>query len=73
MRLAVDNGVSLFDATEQADFEDWKDVSMYVSNQRANASFVCRETEQAFFDQWHSAAGRSNRLAPVGLPITGPT
>ncbi len=51
MRDAVENGVSLLDAVEQTDFEDWKDVPLYESNQRANASFVYREMEQAFFNE----------------------
>ena len=51
MREAVENGVSLLDATDQSDFEDWKDVPLYESNQRANAGFVYREMEQAFFDE----------------------
>ncbi|MFZ0468858.1 MAG: MBL fold metallo-hydrolase [Thiogranum sp.] len=49
MRRAVDNGVSLLDATEQVDFDDWKDARLYESNQRANANFVYREMEQAYF------------------------
>jgi glyoxylase-like metal-dependent hydrolase (beta-lactamase superfamily II) len=51
MREAVDNGVSLLDATEHTDFEDWKDVPLYESNQRANAAFVYREMEQAYFNE----------------------
>jgi len=51
MRRAVDNGVSLLDATEQVEFEDWKDARLYESNQRANAGFVYREMEQEYFAQ----------------------
>lgn len=51
MRRAVDNGVSLLDATEQVDFDDWKDARLYESNQRANANFVYREMEQAYFGE----------------------
>jgi len=51
MRAAVENGVSLLDATEQTEFEDWKDTRLYESNQRANTGFVYREMEAAFFDE----------------------
>jgi glyoxylase-like metal-dependent hydrolase (beta-lactamase superfamily II) len=51
MRDAVENGVSLLDATQQTDFDDWKDTRLYEENQRANASFVYREMEQAFFNE----------------------
>jgi glyoxylase-like metal-dependent hydrolase (beta-lactamase superfamily II) len=51
MREAVENGVSLLDATQQTDFEDWKDTRLYEANQRANAGFVYREMEQAFFNE----------------------
>jgi glyoxylase-like metal-dependent hydrolase (beta-lactamase superfamily II) len=51
MRRAVEEGVSLLDAVEQTDFEDWKDVPLYESNQRANANFVYREMEQSFFNE----------------------
>ena len=51
MRRAVDNGVSLLDATEQVDFDDWKHARLYESNQRANANFVYREMEQAYFGE----------------------
>jgi len=51
MREAVGNGVSLLDATEHTDFEDWKAVPLYESNQRANAAFVYREMEQAYFNE----------------------
>jgi hypothetical protein len=51
MRRAVDDGVSLLDATQQVEFEDWKDTRLYESNQRANAGFVYREMEQEYFAQ----------------------
>jgi len=51
MRGAVENGVSLLDATENTDFEDWKAVPLYESNQRANAAFVYREMEEAYFNE----------------------
>ena len=37
--------------TEQVDFDDWKDARLYESNQRANANFVYREMEQAYFGE----------------------
>jgi glyoxylase-like metal-dependent hydrolase (beta-lactamase superfamily II) len=51
MRDAVENGVTLLDATQQTDFDDWKDTRLYEENQRANAGFVYREMEQAFFNE----------------------
>jgi len=51
MREAVENGVSLLDSTEHTDFDDWKAVPLYESNQRANAAFVYREMEQAYFNE----------------------
>jgi hypothetical protein len=51
MREAVENGVPLLDATQQTDFEDWKDTRLYEENQRANAAFVYREMEQAYFNE----------------------
>lgn len=51
MQDAVENGVSLLDATQQSDFDDWKDTRLYEENQRANAGFVYREMEQAFFNE----------------------
>ena len=51
MLEAVENGVSLLDAVEQTDFEDWQDVPLYESNQRANAGFVYLEMERAFFNE----------------------
>jgi hypothetical protein len=51
MRAAVETGVSLLDATQQTDFEDWRETRLYESNQRANAGFVYREMEQAFFNE----------------------
>lgn len=51
MRAAVENGVPLLDATEQTEFEDWRDTRLYESNQRANAGFVYREMEQVFFSE----------------------
>mgnify|MGYP001144187230 CR=1 FL=1 len=49
MANAVDEGMGLQEAVDKAEFEDWKDVRLYDVNQRANANFVYREMEQAFF------------------------
>jgi hypothetical protein len=51
MREAVADGVSLLDATQQTEFDDWKDTRLYEANQRANAGFVYREMEEAFFSE----------------------
>jgi glyoxylase-like metal-dependent hydrolase (beta-lactamase superfamily II) len=51
MREAVADGVSLLDATQQTDFDDWQDTRLYEANQRANAGFVYREMEEAFFNE----------------------
>ena len=51
MREAVENGVSLLDAVQQTEFDDWKEVRLYETNQRANAGFVYREMEQEFFSE----------------------
>jgi glyoxylase-like metal-dependent hydrolase (beta-lactamase superfamily II) len=51
MREAVESGVTLMEAVDQADFSDWRDTRLYESNQRANANFVYREMEQQFFAQ----------------------
>ncbi|MGD8784408.1 MAG: MBL fold metallo-hydrolase [Thioalkalispiraceae bacterium] len=50
MREAVENGVPMLDAVENVQFKDWQDTRLYESNQRANANFVYREMEKAFFE-----------------------
>jgi glyoxylase-like metal-dependent hydrolase (beta-lactamase superfamily II) len=50
MRQAVDDGTSMLDAVQSVEFEDWKEVPLYEMNQRANANFVYREMEKAYFD-----------------------
>lgn len=50
MHRAVEEGVGMLDAVQNVEFKDWKDVPLYEENQRANANFVYREMEQAFFD-----------------------
>jgi glyoxylase-like metal-dependent hydrolase (beta-lactamase superfamily II) len=50
MQQAVDSGISMLDAVQGVEFEDWQDAPLYEMNQRANANFVYREMEQAYFD-----------------------
>lgn len=50
MQQAVDEGTSMLDAVQGVEFEDWQDVPLYEMNQRANANFVYREMEKAYFD-----------------------
>jgi glyoxylase-like metal-dependent hydrolase (beta-lactamase superfamily II) len=52
MRKAVVNDVGLFDAVKNVEFEDWKDTRLYKQNQRANANFVYREMEKAYFENF---------------------
>jgi len=52
MKEAVENGVSMLDAVQDVEFEDWRDIPLYEENQRANANFVYREMEKAFFDNF---------------------
>jgi glyoxylase-like metal-dependent hydrolase (beta-lactamase superfamily II) len=52
MRKAVENDVGLFEAVKNVEFEDWKDTRLYEQNQRANANFVYREMEKAYFDNF---------------------
>jgi len=49
MQAAVEKGVPLLDAIDQAGFDDRKDTRLYESSQRDNAGFVYREMEQEFF------------------------
>jgi glyoxylase-like metal-dependent hydrolase (beta-lactamase superfamily II) len=50
MQRAVDDGTSMLDAVQNVEFEDWQQVPLYQSNQRANANFVYREMEKAYFE-----------------------
>ena len=50
MRKAVENDVGLLDAVKNVEFEDWQDSRLYKENQRANANFVYREMEKAYFN-----------------------
>jgi glyoxylase-like metal-dependent hydrolase (beta-lactamase superfamily II) len=50
MRKAVENDVPLLDAVKSVEFEDWQDTRLYQENQRANANFVYREMENAYFN-----------------------
>jgi glyoxylase-like metal-dependent hydrolase (beta-lactamase superfamily II) len=50
MAEAVDEGVEMYDAVQNVEFEDWKNVPLYEENQRSNANFIYREMEQALFE-----------------------
>jgi hypothetical protein len=52
MRKAVEKGIPMLDAVNNVEFKDWRDTPLYESNQRANANFVYREMEQAYFDNF---------------------
>jgi glyoxylase-like metal-dependent hydrolase (beta-lactamase superfamily II) len=52
MRKAVENGVDMYDAIKNVEFEDWQDSRLYEQNQRANANFVYREMEKKFFNNF---------------------
>ena len=52
MQQAVDDGISMLDAVQSVEFEDWQDVPLYEQNQRANANFIYREMEKAYFDDF---------------------
>jgi len=52
MKEAVENGVSMLDAVQDVEFEDWKNIPLYEENQRANANFVYREMEKAYFENF---------------------
>ena len=52
MHQAIDDGVSMLDAVQAVEFEDWQNVPLYEINQRANANFVYREMEKAYFDDF---------------------
>ena len=49
MAQAIEDGLDLQEAVEQAGFEDWKDTRLYRSNHRPNASFIYREMELELF------------------------
>jgi hypothetical protein len=52
MRKAVEQGTGILDAVQNVHFHDWQDTRLYEANQRANANFVYREMEQAFFEDF---------------------
>jgi len=52
MQQAVEEGVSMLDAVDSVEFDDWRAVPLYEMNQRANANFVYREMEKAYFDNF---------------------
>ncbi|MFN2338264.1 MAG: hypothetical protein ABR544_04755 [Gammaproteobacteria bacterium] len=41
----VEAGVSLMEAVEQVEMQEWQNVPLYEENQRANTSFIYRELE----------------------------
>ena len=47
MQQADEDGTCMLVAVQAVEFEDWQDVPLYESNQRANANFVYREMEKA--------------------------
>jgi hypothetical protein len=52
MKLAVEEGTGMYDAVNDVEFDDWRNVPLYENNQRANANFVYREMEKAYFDDF---------------------
>jgi hypothetical protein len=52
MKQAVEDGVGMYDAVRDVEFDDWRDVRLYETNQRANANFVYREMEKAYFENF---------------------
>lgn len=52
MQQAVAQGVSLYDAVQDSHFPDWEGSRLYGENHRANANFVYREMEQAYFENF---------------------
>lgn len=52
MHDAVDEGTSMLDAVQAVQFKDWQEMPLYEMNQRANANFVYREMEKAYFDDF---------------------
>ena len=50
MEKAVDEGVDMYDAVQGVEFSDWSGTYLYEENHRANANFIYREMEQAFFE-----------------------
>lgn len=49
MRKAVEQGVPMLEAVRSSHFEDWDDTQLYEENHRANANYLYREMEKAFF------------------------
>ena len=42
MQKAVEDGASMIDAVQGAEFVDWQEIPLYEMNQRTNANFVYR-------------------------------
>lgn len=49
MRAAIEKGIGLDEAVNQAVFPEWRQVRLYEQNQRPNAHFVYLEMEQEVF------------------------
>jgi glyoxylase-like metal-dependent hydrolase (beta-lactamase superfamily II) len=52
MKQAVEQGVTLYDAVKDSRFEGWEHTRLYDENHRANANFVYREMEKAYFENF---------------------
>ena len=52
MQKTVEDGASMIDAVQAVEFEDWQEIPLYEMNQRANANFVYREMEEAYFNDF---------------------
>lgn len=50
MQKAINDDISMLDAVQGIEFEDWQAAHLYEMNQRANANFVYREMEKAYFE-----------------------
>ena len=49
MAQAIEEGIDMQEAIDQADFPDWHESRLYNENHRRNAHFVYQEMEQALF------------------------
>ena len=52
MQEAVEDDISMFDAVQGVEFDDWQNVRLNELNQKANANFVYREMEKSYFDNF---------------------
>ncbi len=49
MARAIEDGLGMLEAIDQADFPDWHETRLYNENHRRNAHFVYQEMEQELF------------------------